>query len=63
MYPCGKMYRLSELCKKNNGFVFRYYASPEKWKEKIYEEFDGDEYVMWREGFLDECQYCDKLMR
>lgn len=56
-------YRLSDLCEKNKEFVFRYYASPEKWKEKIYEEFGGDEYVMWREGFLDECQYCDKLMR
>ena len=40
----------------------KYYATPLKWKEHIYEMYEGNEYEMWRDGWIEEIQYCDYVM-
>ncbi len=54
--------RLRILCKSSTDMFLEYYASPLKWKEKIESEYHHDTYTMWRDGWLDECEYCDYVM-
>lgn len=52
---------LKNICSPSYEMHFKYYSSPGKWKEKILKMYDGDDYTMWREGWLDELKYCDSL--
>ncbi len=46
----------------SDGFMFKWYASPQKWKEKINEMYNGNMYELWHEGWLEELKYCDYVM-
>ena len=41
---------------------FKYDTTPLKWKEAILEMCKGDMYYVWHEGWLEEFNYCDKVM-
>lgn len=51
---------IRKICEEPYEVHLKYYTHPRKWKEKIYEMHQGDEYAMWRDGWLDEVKYCDK---
>ena len=58
---CEKYVR--NICDSSCEMHLKYYSSPERWKEKIYEMYNGDKYAMWRDGWFEELEYCDKLMK
>lgn len=45
-----------------DGFMFKYYTSPQKWKEKINEMYNGNMYELWHDGWSEELKYCDYVM-
>lgn len=53
---------LKEICKGSKKFTFKYYSSPQIWKESIYRMYNDDEYSLWKDRWLDEIEYCDYLM-
>ena len=53
---------LKNICRNSNKLHLRYFSSPRKWKERIYQMYSGDEYTLWRDGWTDEIKYCDFLM-
>lgn len=46
----------------SDGLMFKYYTSPQKWKEKIIEMYNGNMYELWYEGWSGELEYCDYVM-
>lgn len=54
--------KLSIICEDNNELIFKYFSSPLKWKESIENMYGGVLYDIWKDGWLDECKYCDYLM-
>lgn len=54
---------LRNICTSSCEMHFKYYSNPKKWKEKIHEMYNGDMYLMWRDGWLDELEYCDSLIK
>lgn len=52
---------LKSICKNSNKLTFKYYSSPQRWKESIYRIYNNDEYAMWRDGWTEEIKYCDFL--
>lgn len=53
---------LKNICKDYKKLTFKYYSSPQKWKETIYRMYNNDEYTLWRDGWHEEVKYCDFLM-
>ncbi|MBQ6797485.1 MAG: hypothetical protein IJP10_05655 [Clostridia bacterium] len=53
---------LKTICAKTKKLRFKFYSSPQKWKEHIYRMYDNNEYALWRDGWRDETDYCDSLM-
>ena len=53
---------LRNICGSSCEVHFKYYSSPEKWKEKILEMYKGDDYSMWRDGWVEELEYCERLI-
>jgi hypothetical protein len=54
--------KIKKICKDDNKLFFKYFSSPLKWKEYIYAMYKGESYALWRDGWLDECEYCDYIM-
>ena len=46
----------------SDGLMLKYYKNPQKWKEKIFEMYNGNMYELWHEGWLEELKYCDYVM-
>ena len=44
-------------------FHLKYYWSPDKWKERIREEYGEDGYSIWHDGWQDEIDLCEKLSK
>lgn len=53
---------LKIICKDSKELTLRYYASPQKWKECIYQMYNNDTHSMWKDGWSEEIKYCDFLM-
>lgn len=53
---------LKVICKDSNKLKFKYYSSPENWKKSIYRMYNNNEYIIWKEGWGEEINYCDLLM-
>ena len=57
---------LYKLCSNNENsldeFMFKYYTTPQKWKEKICEMYNWNMYALWHEGWSEELAYCDYVM-
>lgn len=53
---------LKNICRDSNKLNFKYYSSPQRWKESIYRMYNNDEYTMRRDGWGEEIKYCDFLM-
>ena len=53
---------LKTICKDSEKMTFKYFSSPQRWKESIYRMYNNDEYTIWRDGWRDEIKYCDFLM-
>ncbi|MDO5401092.1 MAG: hypothetical protein Q4F17_08950 [Eubacteriales bacterium] len=53
---------LRKLCEKSQEMVLKYYESPEAWKKEIQSWYPGDTYGLWRDGWLTELEYCDRVM-
>lgn len=53
---------LKNICIESNRLKFKYYSSPQRWKESIYRMYNNDEYTMWKDGWGEEIEYCDFLM-
>lgn len=54
---------LKNICTESNILKFKYYSSPQRWKESIYRMYNNDEYAMRRDGWGEEIEYCDFLMK
>lgn len=53
--------KLQKICDSSDEVYLRYYSNPKRWKEKIYSMYNGDEYTMWRDGWMEEIKYCDYI--
>lgn len=53
---------LKNICKSSNSLVFKYYSSPERWKDSIYRMHKNDEEAVWRDGWKDEVEYCELVI-
>ncbi len=53
---------LKTICKDSNKLKFKYYSSPQRWKESIYRMYNNDRYTMLIDGWGEEIKYCDFLM-
>ena len=53
---------LKVICKDSNVLMFKYYSSPERWKDRIFRMYDNDKYAMYKDGWSEEIKYCDFLM-
>ena len=53
---------LKTICKDSNKLKFKYYSSPQKWKECIYRMYVNDEHMLWKDSWDEEIKYCDFLM-
>ena len=54
--------KILKICKGDNKLFFKYFSSPLKWKEYMHAMYKGETYTLWRDGWLDECKYCDYVM-
>lgn len=50
---------MKKICQNSNKVHLKYYTSPEKWKEKIQEMYQGDMYSIYKDGWSEELKYCD----
>lgn len=55
------LYKICNEISHTTEFHIKYYSSPLRWKEKIYSLYQGNEYCMWRDGWLEEIKYCDYI--
>ena len=53
---------LKVICKDSNKLMFKYYSSPERWKDHICRMYNNDKYAMYKDGWSEEIKYCDYLM-
>lgn len=53
---------LKTICKGSNKLKFKYYSSPQRWKDTIYRIYINEEHTMWKNGWDEEVRYCDFLM-
>ncbi len=53
---------LKNICKNSNKLYLKYFSSPQKWRERIYQMYNNDEYTLWKDGWIEEIKYCDFLM-
>ncbi|MDO4782692.1 MAG: hypothetical protein Q4A09_05665 [Capnocytophaga felis] len=43
-------------------FTLQYYSSVKDWKKTFYKWYDNNEYYLWRDGWTNEINYCNKLI-
>ena len=53
---------LKNICKDSNKLKFKYYCSPQRWKESILRMYGNDETIMSKDGWSEEIKYCDFVM-
>ena len=54
---------LKNICKRSNILHLHFYSNPQKWKERICQLYNNNEYLLWKEGWMEEIKYCDFLMK
>lgn len=54
---------LKNICNDSKKLMFKYYSSPQRWKESICRMFGNDECTLRKEEWMDEIKYCDLLMK
>lgn len=53
---------LKNICKDSNKLKFKYYSSPQRWRDSIYRMYKNDEYTILKDGWGEEIKYCDFVM-
>lgn len=53
---------LKNICQDSNRLKFKYYSSPQRWKDSLYRMYNNDEYTMWKDGWKEEIEYCNFLI-
>lgn len=60
MRLCEK--HLKNICDSSFKMYFKYYSSPQKWKEKIIALCNEDNHAIWCDDWNDELKYCETLI-
>lgn len=62
VFPNQKEEYLNKLSPDGN-FYMKYYPSPEAWKQEILKHFNGNQRLLYLEGWANEYLYCETLMK